>query len=136
MNSFKLTVLAAEKPFFEGDCVSLVIPAVDGQYGIQAHHYNMIGAVVPGMLKITSADGNELVAAVSEGIIKVEDNKVLLLVDTVERPEEIDEKRAELSAAEAKEAVLQKKSIQDYYMAQAKMSRALSRLKVKKYQKK
>lgn len=135
MNTFKLTVLAAEKPFFEGECVSLVIPAVDGQYGIQAHHYNMIGAVVPGVLKITSADGNEIVAASSEGIVKVENNEVLLLLDTVELPEEIDENRAHISAEEAKEAFLKKKSIQDYYMAQAKMSRALSRLKVKKYQK-
>lgn len=133
MNSFKLNVLAAEKPFFEGDCVSLVIPTTQGQYGILANHNNMIAAIVPGILKITDSDENETVAAVSEGLIKVEGGQVLILVDTAERPEEIDENRAKHSAEQAKEAILQKKSIQDYYAAQTKMARAISRLKVKKY---
>ena len=56
MNTFTLNVLAAEKPFFEGDCISLVIPTNDGQYGILAKHNNMIAAIVPGVLKIKAVD--------------------------------------------------------------------------------
>lgn len=133
MNTFSLTVLAAEKPFFEGDCASLVIPTLNGQHGIQAHHSNSIEAIVPGMLKIRTPDDEEIIAAVSEGLIKIENNQVLLLVDTAERPEEIDANRAKRSAEEAKETILQKKSIHDYYSAQAKMARAISRLRVKNY---
>lgn len=131
MNTFTLTALAAEKPFYEGDCISLVVPTDNGQYGIQAFHNNMIAAVVPGMMKFTTPDGEETIAAVSEGIVKVENNEVLILVDTAERPEEIDENRAKRSAEQAKEMLLQKKSIQDYHSAQAKMARAISRLRVK-----
>lgn len=131
MNAFPLTVLAAERSFYEGDCVSLVVPNLDGAYGIQAEHSNMIGAIVPGILKITTLEGEEIIAAVSEGIVKVEDNQVLVLLNTVERPKEIDENRARRAVEEAKEAILQKKSIQDYHAAQAKMARALNRLKVK-----
>lgn len=131
MNIFTLKVLAAEKPFYEGECISLVIPTVNGQHGIQANHSNTIAAIVPGMMKFTAPNGEVTIAAVSEGLIKVENNQVLLLVDTAERPEEIDVNHAERSAAEAKEAMLQKKSIQDYHAAQAKMARAISRLKVK-----
>lgn len=133
MNSFTLEILAAEKPFFEGDCISLVIPTTQGQYGIQAMHSNMIAAIVPGVLKMTTPDEEVSIAAVSEGLVKVENNHVLILVDTAEHPEEIDANRARYSAEMAKEAILQKKSIQDYYLAQAKMARALSRLKVKDY---
>ena len=133
MNTFKLRVLAAEKPFYEGDCISLVIPTINGQYGILAMHYNMTSAIVPGVLKITTPDNEEIFAAVSEGIVKVEDNAVLLLVDTAERPEEIDQNRARRSEEMAKEAILQKKSIQDYHAAQAKMARAINRLRVKKH---
>lgn len=133
MNSFTLEILAAEKPFFEGDCISLVIPTTQGQYGIQAMHSNMIAAIVPGVLKMTTPDEEVFIAAVSEGLVKVENNHVLILVDTAEHPEEIDANRARHSAEMAKEAILQKKSIQDYYFAQAKMARALSRLKVKDY---
>lgn len=131
MNEFTLDMLAAEKPFFQGKCISLIVPISDGQYGIQANHSNMIAAIVPGTVKITDIDGNEIIAAVSEGMVKVENNEVLLLVDTAERPEEIDENRARQSVEEAKEAILQKKSIKDYYAAQAKMARAINRLKVK-----
>lgn len=129
MNTFSLVVLAAEKPIYDGECGSLVFPTEDGLQGIQAMHNNMIAAVVPGVLTIRKPDEEEFVVIVSEGLIKVENNQVLVLVDTAERPEEIDENRARRAAARAKEAILQKKSIQDYYAAQAKMARALSRLK-------
>ena len=61
----------------------------------------------------------------------MENNTVLILVDTIERPEEIDANRARREAEEAMEAILQKKSIQSYHTAQARMARALNRLKVK-----
>lgn len=133
MNKFTLAVLAAEKPFYEGECETLIIPSTDGAYGIQANHHNVIVAIVPGTLKIIYDNGKEIIAAVSGGIVKVENNYVLLMVDTIERPEEIDENRAKRAAEEAREAILQKKSIQDYQAAQAKMARAINRLRVKKH---
>lgn len=133
MNTFTLTFLAAERTFYDGECVSLVIPTTQGHYGIQAMHSNMIAAIVPGMLKFTTPDGEEIIAAVSQGIVKAENNQVLILVDTAEKPEEIDENRARRSAEEAREALLQKRSMQEYYAAQAQMARAINRLKVKNY---
>ncbi len=132
MKLFSLTILAAERAFYEGECVSLVVPTIDGQYGIQANHSNMIGAVLPGRLSFRTPEGEDIVAAVSEGLVKVEGNRVLILVDTAEHPDEIDANRARHSMEEAKEAILQKRSVQDYHAAQAKMARAISRLKVKK----
>lgn len=131
MNCFTLNILAAEKEFYNGDCVSLIVPTTQGAYGIQAHHSNMIAAIAPGILKVTVPDGSQTIAAVSAGLVKVENNHVLLLVDTIERPEEIDENRAKRAAEEAKEALLQKKSIQDYHAAQTRLARAINRLRVK-----
>lgn len=131
MNTFPLKVLEAEEPFYEGECLSLVFPTLIGLSGIQAGHSDMIAAVCPGMMKITKPDGEVLVAAVSDGMVKVENGDVLILVDTAERPEEIDEKRSQLAMEEAREAMLQRKSIQDYNAAQARMARAINRLRVK-----
>lgn len=89
MNTFNLDVFASDKPFFGGECVSMVIPVINGQYGIQAMHSNLIVAVVPGMMKIVPADGETIFASVSEGLAKIENNHVLLLVNTAEHPEEI-----------------------------------------------
>lgn len=134
MNSFKLHILAADKTFYEGDCDSLIIPTLQGQRGIQAHHRNTIAAIVPGMLELTTHNNEKITAAVSNGLVKIEDNEVLILVDTAEHPEEIDINRAKRAADEAKEAMLQKKSIQEYRSAQANLARAISRLKVKNSQ--
>ena len=57
MNKFKLQVLAADKPFYEGECYSLVLPTTNGEYGILANHCNMLGAIIPGVLRV-NLDGN------------------------------------------------------------------------------
>ena len=129
MNTFSLKILAAERVFYDGACVSLTVPTLDGLYGIQAKHEDMILAVVPGTLTVKSDLGEEIVAAVSLGVLKMEDNEALLLADTVERADEIDFRRAERAAVRAKEELLQKKGAQEQRMAQQHMARALSRLK-------
>lgn len=131
MSTFQVSILAADRDFYEGPCESLVIPTLQGQYGILAHHRNLIAAVVPGMLHYKVPDKPEQIAAVSAGLIKVENNEVLILVDSAERPEDIDVNRARRAADEAKEAMLQKKSIQEYRSAQTRLARAISRLRVK-----
>ena len=48
---WSFSILAADRDFYEGPCgVRLVIPTLQGQYGILAHHRNLIAAVVPGTL--------------------------------------------------------------------------------------
>ncbi len=131
MRSFRVSILQADGVFYEGDCESLVIPATDGQYGIQAHHSNMIAAIVPGTLMYRVPGEQSKYAAVSTGMVKVENNEVLVLVESAERPEEIDTNRARREADEAQEILLQKRSMQEYKAAQAQLSRAINRLRVK-----
>ena len=114
---FHLRVLAADRPFYEGACVSLTVPAVDGSMGILA-------------MSVTLPDGQRRTAAVSGGLIKVENNEVLVLADSAERPDEIDANRAKRAEARAREAILQKQTIQEYKFAQATLARAINRLKV------
>lgn len=131
MNTFQVYILAVDCAFYEGPCESLIVPTLQGQYGILPNHSNMIGAVIPGTLTYKLPEEPEKQAAVSAGLVKVENNEVLVLVDSAERPEDIDENRAKRAADEAKEAILQKKSIQEYRSAQANLARAISRLRVK-----
>ena len=131
MNSFSLHILAAERNFYEGECTSLVVPITDGSYGIMANHKNMVAAIVPGIMEYLPSEGERVVVCVSQGILIVADNDVKVLVDTVETPEEIDENRARAAAEQAKEAMLQKKSIQEYKSAQMRIAREMNRLKLK-----
>lgn len=131
MKEFKLSILEGDSTFYDGPCESLIFPATDGQVGILADHTNTISAVEAGTIMYRTPDGEEFHAAVSQGIIKIEDNEVLMLVNSAERPDEIDENRARYEAEKAKEAMLQKRTRMEYYSAEATLSRAMSRLKVK-----
>lgn len=132
-NTFHLRILAPDRPFYEGQCQSIVVSSTEGRYGVLAHHSNCIIGLVPGEIKFTLADGTERFAAMASGIMEIEDNKVLILTDTVELPEEIDANRALREMEEAKEEMLQKKSFRDYKLAQGRMIRAMNRLKVKNH---
>ena len=132
MKPFSVHILAADNVFYQGPCESLIVPTIDGQYGILADHSNTISAIVPGVLTYRVPGGTEQISAVSAGLVKIEDNDVLVLVDTAERPEDIDANRARRAADEAKEALLQKRSMQEYQAAQVNLARAINRLRVKR----
>ena len=132
MSSFTVHILAADKVLYEGECESLVIPTPWGQYGILAHHCKAICAIKAGQLTYRVSGGEDKYAAVSDGLVKIENNDVLVLVDTAEHPEEIDINKVRAAADAAKEALLQKRSIREYREAQATLARALSRMDVHK----
>lgn len=70
-------------------------------------------------------------ALLSGLLVKIENNEVLVLVDSAERPEDIDALKAKQAADAAKEAILQKQSIREYHTAQMTLARAVARLRVK-----
>ena len=133
MDTFQVHILAADRTFYEGPCVSLTVPTSDGERGILARHENMMAAIQPGTLRWQPPEQEVQLAAVSPGMVKVEHNDVLVLVDSAERPEEIYEARARRAADEAREALLQKKSRQEHQIAQTSLARALNRLRVRSH---
>ena len=54
---------------------------------------------------------------------------MVFLAETMERPEEIDEKRAREALERANERLRQKQSIREYHMTRAAMARALARIR-------
>lgn len=133
MNSFHVSVLSAEEPLYEGPCESLVLPMEDGQIGIMANHTDLLGAIVPGMLTYTVPGKEKRIAAVSHGVFKVEKGDVVVLVDTAEHLEDIDENRARRAAEEAQRILQEKRSIREYEAARIDLARALNRLRVRRH---
>lgn len=63
------------------------------------------------------------------GFCQVVNNRVTIIVDTAEYPEEVDIRRANEAKERAKEQLRQKQSIQEYYRSQASLARAMARLR-------
>lgn len=132
MKTFSLRICEADGIFAEGEAEMVVIPTVDGEYGVMADHENMVFSIIPGRLKYRMVGGETKIASIASGMMRVEDNDVLILTEAIEHPEEIDFERARRKEAEAREAILQKKSIKDYYLAQATLIRSINRMRVKR----
>lgn len=130
MDTFGLKIIASDRIFYEGRCRKLVIPAADGEKGILPNHENMVIAVVIGNGRMEVEEGKWVDIAFGRGFAEVVNNRVTLLVDTAERPEEIDIRHAEEQKERAEEQLRQKQSIQEYYHTQASLARAMNRLKV------
>lgn len=131
MSGFYLKIISANRVFFSGRCSSLIIPAIDGEKEILAHHENMVIAVDDGEMRFKIEDENQWnYAVVGMGFVQIVNNRVTLLVETAERPEEIDEKRAREAMERAKESLRQKQSIQEFYHTQANLARAMARLRI------
>lgn len=131
MDLFNAKIIEADSTFYSGTMQSLVVPTIDGQYGVLAHHQNLMVAVIPGLLKFIDEEGNWQEASVSDGMMRIEDGEVLILVDAAEWPYEIDAERVRQKEAAAREAMLQKRSVREYTLAEASLKRAISRMKIK-----
>lgn len=127
--TFYLKIYASDRVFFEGQCRRLVVPQSDGQRAIEAHHEDMVLAIDVGQAHYVEEDGTVIKAVVGTGMVQIFHNRVIMLVDTAELPDEIDSKRAEEALLRAKEQLRQKQSIQEHKMSQASLARALTRLK-------
>lgn len=134
MSRFWLKLIASDHVFYNGNCYSLVVPGLLGEKGILAHHEAMILATKEGTVRFrTKPDGEWVRAVVGRGIVQTANNRVTVIVDTAERPEDIDAVRAKQALERAEEQMRQKQSIQEYKMSQASMARALSRLKEREW---
>ena len=115
-NSFYLKVISANRIFFSGKCESVVVPEFDGEKEILAHHENMVIAINRGDMRFKPEGESEWQeAVVGMGLVEIMNNRVTLLVETAEHPEEIDMARAKEAKERAEEQMRQKQSIREYY---------------------
>ena len=130
MDTFGLKIIASDKVFYEGRCRKLTIPAPDGEMGLLPNHENMVIAIAVGIARMETGEGNQQEIALGQGFAEVVNNRVTLIVDTAERPEDIDVRHAQEQRERAEEQMRQKQSIQQYYHTQASLARAMNRLRL------
>ena len=122
MSGFYMRVLASDHVFYQGRVEAVTLPGDDGERTVLAHHADSIISIREG------EEGNWHEAIVGLGFAEMINNRLTILVDTAERPEDIDRKRAEEAKARAEEQLRQKQSMQEYYMSKASLARAMTRL--------
>src|SRR4029077_8913179 len=91
----RVQIVTAEREVFAEDDVDMVVaPGADGVVGILPRHAPLLTTLLPGVVRIKKA-GAEEAMSVGGGFLQVARDQVLILADTAERADEIDEARAE-----------------------------------------
>ncbi len=130
MNQFTLEILESDGYFYRGKAESLTVPVEDGELGVQAMHENLVMATVPGILHFYDEAGELRYASVGPGMMRIEDGDVLLLVETAEKPEEIDINRARRNEQKAREEMEFKESMRQYRIAELNLQREIARIEL------
>ena len=119
---------------FAKDINMLICRSIAGELGILPKHARLLTELVPNALRI-KVDGGETLLFVSGGFMEVTPDKITILADSAETPDDIDVERAKSAYKRAEERVNAAKSKGDtdvdLIRAEAALARAKARLLVK-----
>lgn len=97
----KLEILSPEKILYKGSATSVGLPGKLGYMTVLPGHALMIAELDPGILRFTRPQEADHVYFVAGGFVEVRDEGVRVLVDVIEKPEDIDVARAKKSLERA-----------------------------------
>ena len=125
--TMKLQVITPDKEFFNGDATMVELNTANGEMGIFPQHIPLTVAVEPGVLKIHQ-DKEVKKAALISGFIQIMPEKLTILAESCEWPEDIDGARANEARIRAERRLSEGSDEVDVARAEAALHRALVRL--------
>ena len=112
------------------DINMLITRSVCGELGILPKHANLLTALIPHAMRIKDG-GAETQLFVSGGFMEVTPEKITILADSAELPDDIDVERAKAAYQRATDRLNKKDPDIDITRAEAALARAKARLLVK-----
>jgi F-type H+-transporting ATPase subunit epsilon len=101
----RVQIVTAEREVFAEDGVDMVVaPGAEGVLGILPRHAPLLTTLNPGVVRVKRG-GTEEAMSVGGGFLQVARDQVLILADTAERADEVDEARAEEGRRRARETL-------------------------------
>lgn len=128
-NKFDVQIITPDRIFFQGEAEFLEFTSSEGDLGIYKDHIPLTTVIAPGIVSIHN--GEEIKrAAVHAGFAEILGDKVTLLAELAEWPDEIDVERAEAARARAEERITAKAEDLDLKRAEFALRKALIRIDV------
>lgn len=130
MTLFQLQIMTPEKVFFDGNVQRIIVRTTEGDIGVLAKHEKYVACLPAGPLRVIAEDGTETFAALSGGILKISPEQTVILANAAEWAQDIDVDHAKRSEEDARKRREQSKTQHELDRAEAKLQRALNRLRV------
>ena len=127
---FNLEVVTLKRLIFSGMVEDVMAPGSVGYFEILRGHTPFVSSLQPGIFTLTLPRGEKKTMAISGGFLLTDGEKVIVLADSAETPDEIDLERAKASRDRAQRRLTENPPDLDILRAKASLHRALARLKV------
>ena len=124
----RVEILSPEKVVFRGQAKSLGLPGKLGYMTVLPGHTPMIAELGIGTIELSDATASKSIYFIASGFLEIVDGNARVLVDVVEKPEEIDAERARKSEKRAKDRLASSDLGTDYTRANAALKRAQARV--------
>ena len=131
MNSYNVEIVTPIREIKLDDVAYLRCPGLDGSFGVMSDHREGVIALSVGEIKVTQ-NGQDEYFATGGGFAEIVDDSVKLLVESLEKSNEIDSERASQSLERAKTRKIKKDSELNEARIDASLARALNRLQISK----
>lgn len=126
----QLDIITPERGVLSATVDSVSVPGLGGELGILPGHTPMISQLQTGVLSYAQG-GTTKRLHVSGGFVEVRDDRVAVLADVAERPEEIDASRARLAREHAEKTLSSFSGTEeDFERARAQLDRSMVRLQL------
>ena len=138
-DKLKVEILAVDRKVYDGEAQVVVARMPDGEVSILPDHIEAVMPLEIERLVLQGTERGELHVAVHGGTLYTDGERVLVLAETAELPDEIDVERAKEARERAKrrlEAARRGEKGIDWARAEAALRRALVRLSVAGYEEK
>ena len=128
-DSIQLVVVTPVNQLLSEAVTEVQLPGADGYLGVLPGHAPLITELGIGELTYQTANGQTGLLAIIRGFAEVLPERVSVLAETAERPEDIDVNRAQQALQRAQERIAKGGDI-DWDRASASLQRALVRIQV------
>ncbi|MHB2016259.1 MAG: ATP synthase F1 subunit epsilon [Candidatus Xenobia bacterium] len=87
--SFQVEIVTPESLRYEEQATYIEVRGSEGDMGILADHAPLVALLSPGVTRVRTPQGRELVFATGEGFARIANNKASVLVEFAQAPDEI-----------------------------------------------
>lgn len=132
MSKMTVEVVTPERVVYSGQATMVIARGVDGDLGIMPNHMPLVTPLKIAPVRIITDGDKETKIAVSGGFMEIRGEKLTILAESAELPEDIDVTRAKAAKARAEQRLNDKHPDLDQRRAEYALQRAITRLNVTK----
>ncbi|MGN0374156.1 MAG: ATP synthase F1 subunit epsilon [Butyrivibrio sp.] len=127
----ELEVMCPDRTFYHGNVTMVEFNTTEGYIGVYPEHIPLATVLASGIMTIHEENGDIKQAAVHEGFAKITQDKVMILAEIAEWPDEIDLNRAEEAKIRAERRLDGQESGMDIQRAEVALKKSLTRISLK-----